>query len=167
MHSSKDSRYFHWIIAQFDNISKGPAFFVTKADSKNYWKWPQRYDMDKKEWSYVGYLLICTLWNEFSIDFDAQNDFSKISVKKSWSLGTILTFWFTWKMSFWNSFFRDAAGETKSWNFSRKQFNEWSLKAANLSCFCFAGLLSEFKELIKIWFTHHQGEMSLIKREVT
>ena len=47
--------------------------------------------MDKKERIYNAILIICTLWYEFKNNFDAQSDFGKNFVTKSYSYLTFLS----------------------------------------------------------------------------
>ena len=60
----------------FKNVSKGPAFFVTNANSNN-WMWSQ-YDTDKNDRWYTDTLLIYTL--------------STINFQKIWMLEVIFTY---------------------------------------------------------------------------
>ena len=52
--------------------------------------WPEWYETNKKETSYIDNLLIYTIWYKFSNGFDAHSDFGKMFVTKNLLTWTIL-----------------------------------------------------------------------------
>ena len=60
----------------FKEFIQGTSFSLTNANSTN-WIWPQWYNTNIKEWSFIDTLLIYTLCYELSNDVDTQSSFVK------------------------------------------------------------------------------------------